>query len=137
MLLRKLALYEPPEQIKLQVIQRCEELGYLNDQVYAERLIESNQKYGQARLKQILAAKLVPRDIVESLQSQMRDLDKSKIDIVAEKKWNQIIKKPIPGFQAKDKLFKYLIRQGFSFDASKSAVNQLMNSLPPSLETED
>ena len=109
-----------PPVLTERVLQRLIEKSYVNDETFARWWVEyRNQTKGSSarKLQAELGAKGVGRDIVErALADSSRD-DTSELQKVIAKK-----QKRYPDTQ---KFIAYLLRQGFSYDDVKKALNEV------------
>lgn len=110
------------------VIMRLCELNYLNDERYAESLVESKARYGKNRLRNILLQKKIPKDIVSTACDGLEERDVETIRMIAEKKWESLSKRGDKE-KNKDKLFRFLVSRGFSFELAMKQVKLLSNDL--------
>ena len=110
------------------VILRLRELNYLNDERYAESLVESKVRYGKSRLRNILLQKKIPKDIADMACDGLEERDVETIRHIAEKKWDSLSKRG-DREKNKDKLFRFLVSRGFSFELAMKQVKLLSNDL--------
>jgi len=114
-----------PKAIK-KVLEYLKEIGYINDESYAESFIRSTKDVtGTSRrsIYQKLAAKGVDKEIIQ------QELDKAEIDDYASAL--SAAKKKISSLKGssrekKLKLLNYLYRKGFGIDACKRAAEELV-----------
>ncbi len=102
------------------VIERLLERGYLNDAKFAEIFVRSRanlRNYSTRRMKLELQKKGVSSDIIDQVLSESDDFDEN----VALK---NLIAKKQNRYDDEQKLIVYLARQGFTYDAIRSAINQ-------------
>ena len=102
------------------VIERLLERGYLNDAKFAEIFVRSRanlRNYSTRRMKLELQKKGVSSDIIDQVLSESDDFDEN----VALK---NLIAKKQNRYDDEQKLIAYLARQGFTYDAIRSAINQ-------------
>jgi regulatory protein len=113
-----------PKAIK-QVLKYLKEIGYINDESYAESYIRSNKDItGTSRrsIHQKLAAKGVDKEIIR------QKLDEAEISDYASA--IKAAKKKLPSLKGssmekKSKLLNFLYRKGFGIDACKKAAAEL------------
>ncbi|WP_114313419.1 regulatory protein RecX [Thermus caldifontis] len=65
--LREKLLGRFPEGEVERVLARLEDMGYLNDRVFAEAFVASRRKYGPHKLRHLLRAQGVPEAVVEEV----------------------------------------------------------------------
>lgn len=107
-------------------IDRMIELGYLDDEKYAEKLLEyliENKKMSKAHIKQEMFKRGVPNDIISSLLEYAEIDNVSSIcDLIQTKYRNKLNAE-----NGKEKVVASLMRKGFSYSDIKSAFNELKN----------
>jgi regulatory protein len=112
--------YEP--QVRDAVIEKLRERGYVNDEDFAKRWVESRRllkSMSKRRLSQELRQKRVADDIIQqTLEADETD----ELEILKE-----LVEKKRKQTKYKDdlKLMQYLARQGFSYDLIKQALTEL------------
>ena len=101
------------------VIDRLRERGYLNDEKFAESFVRSRantRNFSAKRMKVELQKKGIQPDIITKVLAESDDYDeKTALNNLIIKKQNK--------YDDERKLIAYLARQGFSYDAIKSAMN--------------
>ena len=117
----KLKKYNVSENCIDNVIKKMQELGYVNDRLYAETYFsELKQNFGKAVIQQKMYAKGINKEIVHELLS---GLDQYALAVLwAEKlfaRYKNEDKKNI-----KQKVFRALMARGFDFDEIRSAVEK-------------
>lgn len=107
-------------------IDRMIELGYLNDEKYAEKLLEyliENKRMSKAHIKQEMFKRGVPNEIISSLLEYAEIDNVSSIcDLIQTKYRNKLNAE-----NGKEKVIASLMRKGFSYSDIKSAFNELEN----------
>ncbi len=106
-----------PTDLSDRVVVRLKEKGYLNDEKFAEWWVENRflkKGVSRLRLRQDLAKKGVPREIVDRVLEQSNRNDNDELARVIAKKSSR--------YSDPQKLMIYLARQGFSYDDIKSAL---------------
>lgn len=107
-------------------IDRMIELGYLDDEKYAEKLLEyliENKRMSKAHIKQEMFKRGVPNDIISSLLEYAEIDNVSSIcDLIQTKYRNKLNAE-----NGKEKAIASLMRKGFSYSDIKSAFNKLEN----------
>lgn len=84
---RKLLQWEAREEETAALCDRMEELGYLNDAAYAERVVRhySAKGYGERKLRDELYRRGVPRDLWDEALKQAESPDRAIDDFIAKK----------------------------------------------------
>lgn len=108
------------EPVAEQIIGRLTELGFIDDQKFAEswvanrRLLKSVSK---RRLQQELLQKHVPSAVIDAVL-RADETDESQVirELAAKKRQK---------YPDRQKLMQYLVRQGFSYDAVRASVGDL------------
>lgn len=102
-----------------EIITKCQKLGYVNDQRFAETWV-ANRRLGkptsQRKLRSELAAKRVDSSIIDSVLAEDRSQTDEREVLTA------LIAKKQHRYADKTKFMQYLARQGFSYDDIKSAL---------------
>ena len=98
------------------------ELGYINDSDYATLIVRhySSKGYGEARIRDELFKRGIPRDLWDDVLS---GLDSADMEVIA----LEFLKKKLRGSDDKDDLqraLNALVRRGFSFDDARAAINR-------------
>ena len=104
-----------------------EEKGFLNDREFAWAWVESRIKrgFGFKRIRRELGLKGIEKQIIDS---QIQEIKKSyseedTLTRLAEERWHKL--RGTPPQKAKQRLFGYLVRRGFSPELIIEAVNNL------------
>lgn len=118
---RKLQEWEASEEESTVICDRMEELGYLNDAVYAKRVVRhySAKGYGAKKLRDELYRRGVPRDLWDEALQQAED-PSDAIDAFVEKK---LAGKP-PDRKELKKVSDALARRGYSWNEISSALDR-------------
>ncbi|MBR6736879.1 MAG: RecX family transcriptional regulator [Clostridia bacterium] len=106
------------EEIVLKVIQKLKEYGYVNDEDYAKRYVNSVSGKGKKLIKLELIKKGVTGDALESAVSSIEGQLESAKQVAEKYLKNKEINR-----QNLLKCYKYLLSKGFSYDDAKSVVN--------------
>ncbi len=117
------------ESIITQVIQRFEELHYLDDQQYARSFIEhrlNNKGYGPRRIREELRRKGIQGPWVQQLLDEFQDSDAPLQAALtqAQKKWRQLQRETDQRKRLK-KLNDFLLRRGFDFETVRSVLRKI------------
>ncbi len=103
------------------VLGRLGQRGYINDADFAKRWVETRRllkNTSRRRLSQELRQKRISDEIISQVLSEdPTDEKKVLLDLVARKRQQS-------KYQDKTKLMQYLVRQGFSYQDVKIAVNR-------------
>lgn len=110
-------------------IEFLKEYKFLNDDYYAEAFIKDklNSK-GSQRIKQDLIKKGIPRDkIEEKLEGIDKSAEKNTARVLANKKLRIIQKSENDTYKISGKLYRFLISKGYTYDAVKEVVKDVMS----------
>lgn len=118
---RKLQEWEASEEESVAICDRMEELGYLNDAAYAERVVRhySAKGYGAKKLRDELYRRGVPRDLWDDALRQAED-PSDAIDAFVQKK----LAGKIPDRKELKKVSDALARRGYSWNEISSALDR-------------
>ena len=107
---------------------RLKELGYIDDETYAKRFIESRNKSrpkGKKLIKFELLKKGVSQDIIDCVSTDgPTDIELARM--VAQKKYS--LWKKLPILEQKKKLFGLLQRRGFSSNVIFRIIDELLGN---------
>ena len=106
------------EEIVLKVIEKLKEYGYVNDEDYAQRYVNSVSGKGKKLIKLELIKKGVTGDALESAVSSIEGQLESAKQVAEKYLKNKEINR-----QNLLKCYKYLLSKGFSYDDAKSVIN--------------
>ena len=118
------------QEIIKEVINYFSDLTLIDDHVFAQKWIESRLRrpYGSNRIKQELKQKGLPKDIIETeIVKALHNDDYKEIDIV-----RKLVRKRIEKYRGIDKtkikqrVYGYLQRRGFSFEAITKVIRELI-----------
>lgn len=118
---RKLQEWEASEEEAAAICDRMEELGYLNDTAYAERVVRhySAKGYGVKKLRDELYRRGVPRDLWDEALLQAED-PSNTIDAFVAKK----LAGKTPDRKELKKVSDALARRGYSWSEISSALDR-------------
>lgn len=105
-------------------IERMLELGYLDDEKYASKLLDyliDSKKMSKAHIKQEMFKRGVPSDIISSLLEYAEIDNISSICELIQTKYRN----KLNAENGKEKVIAALLRKGFSYGDIKSAFNEL------------
>jgi regulatory protein len=102
------------------------ELGYINDSDYTTLIVRhyAAKGYGEARIKNELFKRGIPRDYWEEKLAEISDEDQSDAAV-------EFLTKKLRGSDDKDDLRRAataLVRRGFSYDEARAAVSNYLES---------
>lgn len=113
------------EAVVERAITRLQELGYLNDQQYAEQFANSRltiKPIGKSRLRRDLQRKKLSTDVInQAVETVYEAHDEEALIDQAIAKKTRLRGKPTTREESK-KLFDYLLRQGFGYDLAMRKV---------------
>lgn len=110
------------------VIARMGELGYVDDEKFAEWWVEQRNAFrpkGAALLARELYQKGISRDLIEEVLGQSKGSEKEMARAVAEKKLKLL--KNVSPLEKKKKLYGFLGRRGFSSETIAHVVDEVLN----------
>lgn len=115
--------------LEKQVISKIESLGYLNDHEFAKWWVEqrtaSKNPRGPSLIKKELFSKGVDwKTIEEALKLVRKEDSKNRLVIMLKKKGELLRNKPI--LEQRRKLYDFLLRRGFSFDVTRTLVDEYL-----------
>jgi len=102
------------------------ELGYINDSDYATLIVRHYiaKGYGEARIRDELYKRGIPRDLWEEKLSEIDDTEVNDAAL-------EFLSKKLRGSNDKDDLRRAsdaLVRRGYSYDDARAAVNRYMEN---------
>lgn len=107
-------------------INKLKEYNYINDDVWAQNIVSGlKANHGNLYIKQKLEQKGLSDEIISKV---IDENDESDSCLIQAKKWIKIHKIP-ENINEKNKLYSFLLRKGFSYDAVKQALNKINNNL--------
>lgn len=115
-----------------EVICFVKEYGYIDDEEYAKRFIETHkEKWGKSRLKQELYAKGVSADCINNALLTLDTDEMLNAAIKAAEKWYE--NNYLNDIKSRDKFTRYMTYRGFDYDT----VKKCMKHLKETEETDD
>jgi regulatory protein len=102
-----------------EIIDKLTNLGFIDDLAFAQAWVENRhllKPTSKRKLQQELRAKRVPNEVIEQVLRDDEVEDASEIRVMIARKRRQT------KYQDNTKLMQYLARQGFSYEAIKSAL---------------
>ena len=114
---------ESPEDAE-ETVRWLVELGYINDSDYATLIVRHyvSKGYGEARIRDELYKRGVPRDLWDEKLTEQDDEESNDAAL-------EFLKKKLRGSDDKDDLRRAsdaLVRRGFSFDDARAATNRYL-----------
>jgi len=103
------------------------ELGYINDSDYATLIVRhyAAKGYGEARIRDELYKRGIPRDLWDEKLSELDDTEMEDAAL-------EFLNKKLRGSDDKDDIRRAsdaLVRRGFSYDEARAAVNMYLDGL--------
>ena len=123
---RKLKLAGAQDGDIKKVIEFLEEYSLINDRDYAKRLaldLQNLKKYGKRRIYSELAQRGIEPEYIEEAINELAEFDFDE--------FLEMVKKRIKGdFEKKnkDRVIRYFLNKGYSFDQIREAVSELENN---------
>lgn len=103
------------------VIVKLEEYGYLDDLSFAKTFVETkSSKYGKHYIRAQLKYKGVPEDIIEEALNCLNGEFESAYQV-----GKKYLKGRLLDIQVKQKVFRYILSKGFSYDVASEVLNKL------------
>ena len=105
------------------------EYNFINDNKYAEMYIKDKQKAaGRIKLKYDLIKKGIGEDVARQLTAGMDEsVESNRAEELAAKKFNIISQRETDKKKIYEKLLRFLVGKGFSFEISKTVIRKVMN----------
>lgn len=105
--------------------------GFIDDELYAKNLIETQLKYkknGLNRIKSVLFSKGIAKEIIDNLIPNYKEEEslKDNIKIIAQKKYNSLVKRKIEPKKIKEKLTLFLFNKGYELELIKSTIKEII-----------
>ncbi|OGO79128.1 MAG: hypothetical protein A2Y23_02475 [Clostridiales bacterium GWB2_37_7] len=125
-LMKKLKEKEYNEDTITTVMEKLEELGYLNDEQYVEAFIRSKQDTNQGLNKRTLYNKLIQKGVEKELILQNlenSDIDEYQNALQAAQKKLKSIKGSAK--DKKSKLYSFLLYKGFNYEICNKVINNM------------
>ncbi|WP_163194355.1 recombination regulator RecX [Clostridium thermarum] len=104
------------------------EYNFLNDEKYIEIYIKDKQKRsGKNKLKYDLIKKGIDEEIIQEFTSKMEaGVEDDTAESLAAKKYQIIIKRETDKKKIYEKLLRFLVNKGFSWEIAKKAIGKVM-----------
>jgi len=127
---RKLLLKKKTEQIIKALISEIIDLGFINDEKFAEEFVEYKihiRKFGLNRISNELKRKGVDRSIITKILSSYSDEEilNENIHLIAQKKFESLAKKEDDKRKIFQKIFNHLTLKGYSTESIMEELKQL------------
>lgn len=126
---RKLRQNEYSEPVIESVVERLQELSYLDDAQYAEQYVErrfASKGYGPVRIRQELRKRGIDRHLAETAVADFFE-EESTLAAArekAQKRWPRIAREDDPR-KRRDKLYRYLKRRGYTYDTIRVVIDEM------------
>lgn len=107
------------------ILQKLSGLGFINDEIFALSWVENRRLLkptSKRKLQQELKAKRVSDDIINRVLADSETADRTALHDIIVRKRRQT------RYHDDLKLMQYLMRQGFSYDAVKTALSEIVGS---------
>ena len=116
------------EKIINKIMRLMEEYNLIDDKVYVKAYIKDNlSKQGKMKLLYNLKSKGIKEEII---QSELKNIDDNSLEEaaynVAEKKYQQLIKRETDAFKITQKLSTFLLSRGYGYDMIKKVSRRLL-----------
>ena len=124
---RKLKIAGAKEEDIEKVIEFLKEYSLINDRDYAKRLaldLQNLKKYGNRRIYSELVQRGIEPEYIEEAISELCEFDYDKFLKMVEKRIKGDFEK-----KNKDRVIRYFINKGYSFDQIKQAISELEANL--------
>lgn len=110
-------------------IEFLKEYGFINDNNFAKLYIkDKNRTQGKSKIKYDLIKKGISEDIIESSISNIdEDDERDNAYNIAIKKYNVIAKREDDKYKLSQKLFRFLLSKGYSYDTVSYVVRKITN----------
>lgn len=109
------------------VIEFLREYNLVNDREYAKRLaldLKNLKKYGERRIRQELLSKGIASDFVEEAISELPEFEEDELFELVRKRLKGDFEK-----KNKDRVLRYFLTRGYSFDEIKKAIEKIEESV--------
>ncbi|WP_426349518.1 recombination regulator RecX [Alloiococcus sp. CFN-8] len=116
------------EKIINKIMRLMEEYNLIDDKVYVKAYIKDNlSKQGKMKLLYNLKSKGIKEEII---QSELKNIDDNSLEEaaynLAEKKYQQLIKRETDAFKITQKLSTFLLSRGYGYDMIKKVSRRLL-----------
>lgn len=117
------------EEVIEPVLQRMDELGYLDDSGYTAAFIQgrlASKGYGPLRIRQDLQRRGIAAPVVDAALNRLISTEQALDNAVrqAEKRW-ALLQKERDVRKRRKKLYDYLLRRGYDFDTVRAALDRV------------
>lgn len=119
-----------PEQVIKRTFEFLKEYNLLDDKRYTDMYVKDKMKnQGRNKIKYSLIRKGVSEELIEEKISSIDVEDEREIAYaMAMKKYNVLCKREQDQYKLSQKLFRFLIGKGYSFDCSNSVVKKIIKN---------
>lgn len=119
-----------PESVIKRTFEFLKEYNLLNDKRYADMYVKDKIKnQGRNKIKYSLMRKGVSEELIEEKISSIDVEDEKEIAFaMAKKKYDVLCKREQDKYKLSQKLFRFLIGKGYSFECSNAVVKKIINN---------
>ena len=111
------------QEIITETIEKLKSYGYINDEEYASRYVNT---YSKNKGKRLIKNELKLKGVSETDISTATNLVENEVETAIKIAEKYVRNKP-QDFKTKQKCYAYLISKGFNYDDSKTAVDTVIN----------
>jgi len=111
------------------VISFLKEYNFIDDRKYADMYIKAKQKNsGKNKIKYDLLKRGINQSIVDSVtESLTSECEEDSARVLAEKKYKAIIKREVDRRKIYEKLLRFLVSKGYTWELSKSVIEKVID----------
>lgn len=111
------------------VISFLKEYNFIDDRKYADMYIKDKQKNsGKNKIKYDLLKRGINQSIVDSVtESLTSECEEDSARVLAEKKYKAIIKREVDRRKIYEKLLRFLVSKGYTWELSKSVIEKVID----------
>lgn len=120
---RKLTVAGASEDDASKVIEFLKEYNLINDREYAKRLaldLKNLKKYGERRIRSELKSRGILSEYIEEAIGELPEFDEEELVRLVEKRLKGDFEK-----KNKDKVLRYFLNRGYSFDEIKRTIEKI------------
>ena len=105
------------------------EYNFIDDRKYADMYIKAKQKNsGKNKIKYDLLKRGINQSIVDSVtESLTSECEEDSARVLAEKKYKAIIKREVDRRKIYEKLLRFLVSKGYTWELSKSVIEKVID----------
>lgn len=118
------------EEAILSAIEFLREYNYINDNNYTKSYVTDKIKsQGQKKILYDLKRKGVDEELIKATLSNVDEDDEIEVATsIAEKKYNILSKRENDSYKLNQKLFRYLLSKGYTYEIAKKAITNVTNN---------